>query len=80
MNKAELIARLTEIGCEEATSEAKTILRELFGVSASVLLTDPERDYENDRLETLLERRAEREPLAYILGEVVEGEKGVELW
>ena len=68
MTKAQLIERLKEIGSEEPQSEAKIILSELFGVSMRDMLLSPERDYASDELDSLLERRAEREPLQYILG------------
>lgn len=68
MTKAELIERLSAAGSEEAASEAKIILSELFGASASAQLLEPERDYPDARLEELIARRREREPLGYILG------------
>ncbi len=68
MTKAQLIQRLTEIGSDEPVSEAKILLEELFGVSASEQTLSKERDYDSKRLEPLLKRREEREPLQYILG------------
>ncbi len=68
MTKSQLVERLKEIGSEEPQSEAKTILRELFDASNSEMLLSPERDYASAELESLLERRAKREPLQYILG------------
>ena len=68
MTKAELVARLSAAGSEEAASEAKIILTELFGASAAAQLLEPERDYPDARLEPIIERRREREPLGYILG------------
>ena len=68
MTKAELIKRLAAGGSEEAQAEAKMILTELFGASAQTQLLKPEREYSDEVLEPLLQRRAEHEPLAYILG------------
>ena len=68
MTKSQLIERLKQIGSEEPQSEAKIILHELFGASNSEMLLSPERDYVSAELDSLLERRAEREPLQYILG------------
>lgn len=68
MTKAQLTERLKEIGSEEPVSEAKIILRELFDVSGKDMLLSPERDYSSPELDSLLERRAAREPLQYILG------------
>ena len=68
MTKAQLIKRLAACGSDEAQAEAKMILTELFGASAQTQLLEPEREYSDNVLEPLLQRRAEREPLAYILG------------
>ena len=68
MTKAELIKRLAAGGSDEAQAEAKMILTELFGASAQTQLLKPEREYSDEVLEPLLQRRAEHEPLAYILG------------
>ena len=68
MTKAELIKRLAAGGSDEAQAEAKMILTELFGASAQTQLLEPEREYSDEVLEPLLQRRAEHEPLAYILG------------
>ena len=67
MTKSQLIEKLKSIGSEEPQSEAKIILHELFGVSNSEMLLSPERDYASAELDSLIERRAEREPLQYIL-------------
>ncbi|MBQ2863189.1 MAG: peptide chain release factor N(5)-glutamine methyltransferase [Clostridia bacterium] len=68
MTKAELIKRLEAAGSEEAAAEAKIILTELFGVSAQAQLACREREYDASVLEPIIERRASREPLAYIIG------------
>ncbi len=68
MTRTQLTAKLSELGSPEPGSEAKIILRELFGADAASLLLDPERDYDSAELTELLRRRADREPLAYILG------------
>ena len=68
MTKSQLIEKLKKIGSDEPVSEAKIILRELFGASNSEMLLSPERDYASAELDSLLERRAKREPLQYILG------------
>lgn len=68
MTKAQLVEKLKSIGSEEPQSEAKIILHELFGASNSEMLLSPERDYASEQLTSLLERRAAREPLQYILG------------
>ncbi len=68
MTKTQLIEKLKAIGSEEPQSEAKIILRELFDASGRDMLLSPERDYQSAELDALLERRANREPLQYILG------------
>lgn len=68
MTKAQLVEKLKSIGSDEPQSEAKIILHELFGASNSEMLLSPERDYASEELTSLLERRAAREPLQYILG------------
>ena len=68
MTKSQLIEKLKSIGSDEPQSEAKIILSELFGASNSEMLLSPERDYSSAELDSLIERRANREPLQYILG------------
>lgn len=68
MTKAELTQALKDAGSEESAVEAKMILSELFGVSAAAQLMDADRDYDQKKLEEIVSRRREREPLAYILG------------
>ena len=67
MTKGELISLLSEI-TDEAASEASIILSELFGVSAAEQMLSSTRDYDSQRLGQVLERRAKREPLSYIIG------------
>ena len=68
MTKAELVKRLEAAGSKEAAAEAKTILTELFGASAQAQLVEREHEYDASILEPIIERRAKREPLAYVIG------------
>jgi release factor glutamine methyltransferase len=68
MTKAQLVEKLAEIGSTEPQSEAKIILEELFGASPSSQLTEKDKDYTSAELDSLLARRAQHEPLQYILG------------
>jgi release factor glutamine methyltransferase len=62
----EITARLAAAGIEDARREARIILAASLGVDAAALLLLPE--VAEDRFEALVARRAQREPLAYILG------------
>ena len=67
----EAIARLSQAGIDNAQQEALWILEETLGVSRLRLLSDEEDflDHETyQRIMSLLERRASREPLQYVLG------------
>ena len=63
---------LAAAGLEDARSEARLLLGAALGVGAEVLLGAPERLMENGQhreFDALVDRRAAREPAAYILGE-----------
>jgi release factor glutamine methyltransferase len=64
-------SHLQQAGIDEARLEAELLLRNLFGLSRVELhLTDREVTADElGRLAALVERRCQREPLAYILGE-----------
>jgi release factor glutamine methyltransferase len=69
---AETFERLTEVGCESPLVDAEIIVGHVLGLPRSELVLDPSRKLttsEEDELERLVERRATREPLAYVLGE-----------
>ena len=68
MTKAELMSLLSEAGSSEPRSEAKIILEEIFGASQSEQTLYPEREYDSERLREIISRRAEGEPLQYIIG------------
>ncbi len=68
MNKKELTAALTMAGSDEARAEARIILEELFGADMAEQTMHPERDYDTEILNGVLRRRAEHEPLQYIIG------------
>ncbi len=72
MTLREAIRTLTEAGIEEAAAEARILFERLGGFSPAALygadpLFPPERE---TALREALTRRAEREPLGYLLGEV----------
>ena len=68
MTRRELVDTLRAIGSDEAESEARIILEELFSVSYSMQFLETERDYSSDELSELVSKRAKRIPLQYILG------------
>ena len=69
---AEAAEALAAAGLEDPRSEARLLLGAALGVGVEVLLGAPERLMENRqrrKFDALVERRAGREPAAYILGE-----------
>lgn len=68
MTRTEIAEACRAAGSEEPEIEADYLLSELFGVSRAAILLDRDRDYSSGALRAALERRAQHEPLAYILG------------
>ncbi len=69
---ARTAARLRETGVEAPWMEARLLLEAASGLGAVEQIGDPDRPLDEPTLaalERLVERRADREPLAYILGE-----------
>jgi release factor glutamine methyltransferase len=67
----EAVARLSAAGCESPRLDAELLLAEVLGTSRTALYLRPPRRLEPSAragFERLIERRAEREPVAYILG------------
>jgi release factor glutamine methyltransferase len=63
--------RLAEAGCESPRLDAELLLAEVLGTTRTALYLTPPRTLEpavSERFEELIARRAEREPVAYILG------------
>ncbi len=67
MRLSSAITRLTEAGIDEARLEARILFSKIGGIKDCELLFDPECD--SDELEAAIEKRCQRIPLAYILGE-----------
>jgi len=64
--------RLDGVGCESPAVDAEILVAHVLGVTRSELVLDGSRELtaaERARLESLVERRETREPLAYVLGE-----------
>ncbi len=61
--------RLAEAGVDTPAVDAEWIVAHTLGVTRSTLSLEPGREVPQDELESLLERRIRREPLAYVLGE-----------
>lgn len=65
-------SRLTEVGIANARLDAELFLAAVLGVNRLTLVVNPERHVfqaDLDRFNTFIERRRQREPLAYIVGE-----------
>jgi release factor glutamine methyltransferase len=63
--------RLKEAGCEKARLDAEVLLAHALGVSRSWLYAHPERELlpeEAAAFESLVKRRAQHEPVAYLIG------------
>ncbi|UCC67203.1 MAG: peptide chain release factor N(5)-glutamine methyltransferase [Armatimonadota bacterium] len=70
---ASVAGRLSEVGIERPRAEAEALVRAVSGVSRESVLLHPDRRLSADQLsqlEALTARRAAREPLPYLLGEV----------
>lgn len=59
---------LAASGIEAASFEARLLLAEAMALSQADLLREPERVIDPARFRSMLERRAAREPLAYVVG------------
>lgn len=68
MTYRELCGRLSAGGVEAAEFEAECLMEDLCGADRFALLSEPDRDYPSQALESALARRLDREPLQYILG------------
>ena len=69
---AETAERLEAAGCESARVDAELLVSHVLGLSRSELAVEPARKLssaEEHELASLVERRAARVPLAYVLGE-----------
>jgi release factor glutamine methyltransferase len=64
-------ATLTEAGVQTPKGDAQWIVAEVLGVSRTEVLTHPDDDIHDsqyDQILSLVQRRTDREPLAYVLG------------
>lgn len=68
MTYNELILRLEKIGVSTPDEEAYLILNHLFGVSRAQLLLERDKNYPDEKIETVLQQRQEKAPLQYIFG------------
>jgi release factor glutamine methyltransferase len=59
---------LTATGCETPRLDAEVLLAAALGVDRAALIADPERGVEPEPFREYVRRRAQREPVAYILG------------
>ena len=61
--------KLRKAGIESDLQDAALLFEKFCGVSESTLLAFPDREYDSPALKAALQRRAERFPLQYIVGE-----------
>jgi release factor glutamine methyltransferase len=59
---------LTAAGCDTPRLDAEVLLAAAMGVDRGVLIADPDRGVEPEPFREYVRRRAQREPVAYILG------------
>jgi release factor glutamine methyltransferase len=59
---------LTAAGCETPRLDAEVLLAAAMGVDRAALFADPGRGVEPEPFREFVRRRAQREPVAYILG------------
>lgn len=69
MTLSEIIKELEAGGVESPRFDASVLIEHFEGKSRAMQLAFPERDYTNDALINAVERRKNREPLQYIIGE-----------
>ena len=65
----EIVKAFSDIGSCEAEREAYLTVEYLFGVSYALVIADKQREYDEKRLNEVLEKRKKRIPLQYIFGE-----------
>jgi release factor glutamine methyltransferase len=65
---AQAVARLTEAGCDTPHLDAELLLASALGCDRAALVMDRPHRPTSPEFEQLVERRAAREPIAYILG------------
>ena len=61
-------SKLKSVGIESASMEAQLLACEVLQISRATLFAHPEREFLVDNGDSLLARRLNHEPLAYILG------------
>jgi release factor glutamine methyltransferase len=59
---------LTATGCDTPRLDAEVLLAAALGVDRGALIADPDRGVEPEPFREYVRRRAQREPVAYILG------------
>ena len=69
MTYQQIRQKLADAGIESASWDAECLICHYFSTSRTAILADPERQYESDALSVAVQRRCNREPLQYLLGE-----------
>jgi len=68
MTYREICAQLSDVGIDGAEWDAALLIEHFCGIDASLVPTDPTRDYPSVALFEAVRRRCERYPLQYLLG------------
>ena len=68
MTYREICAQLSDVGIDGAEWDAALLIEHFCGIDASLVPTDPTRDYPSVGLFEAVRRRCERYPLQYLLG------------
>lgn len=69
MTYSEICGALADAGIEDAAYEAALLIEKFCGVGRTALLLDRGRDFSSDDLSSAVDKRCQRYPLQYIIGE-----------
>lgn len=68
MKYKDIVEALSKCNIENADVEAEVILNHLFGVNKANIIFDRDREYEENKIAPILEKRKEHIPLQHIIG------------
>ena len=68
MKYNDIVNELNSYGIENSDIEAEIILNHLFGVNKANIIFDREREYEDEKIKSILEKRRQHIPLQHIIG------------
>ena len=68
MKYNDIVNELNSYGIENSDIEAEIILNHLFGVNKANIIFDREREYEDEKIKSILDKRRQHIPLQHIIG------------